>query len=318
MIKPESCSGFLFEPAMYEENSVNQKLAINFPHNITLTIKREDLIHPAISGNKWRKLKYNLQAARQADQHCLLTFGGAYSNHIAAVAAVGAEFGFKSIGVIRGEELAGRINDNPTLSAAQANGMQLCFISRSQYRLKHTPAFLEQLSQQYGTFYLLPEGGTNALAVRGCEEILSEQDKLDFDYVCCAVGTGGTLAGIINSSANRQQVIGFAALKGGFLDGEVRQWLHANVNRSNWLINTDYHFGGYAKTQPALFEFMQSFSQQSGIAMEPVYTGKMLFGIFDLIKKGYFPANSRILAIHTGGLQGNQSGLFKTQLQSNV
>lgn len=300
-----------------ENKSVNQTLNINFPHHITLTIKREDLIHPFISGNKWRKLKYNLKAARQARQHTLLTFGGAYSNHIAAVAAAGQEFGFKTIGIIRGEELASQIDANPTLATARANGMQLQFVSRADYRLKQDGTFLHALNQRYGSFYLLPEGGTNQLAIQGCQEILSEYDKQHFDYICCAAGTGGTLAGIINSAQAWQQVIGFSALKGDFLTGEVASWLDHNTASLLWCINTQYHFGGYAKTRPALFEFMHSFSQQTGIPLDPVYTGKMLFGVFDLIEQGYFTAGSRILAIHSGGLQGNESKNFKTQLQGN-
>lgn len=307
---------------MYEEKSINQTLAIELPDGISLTIKREDLIHPHIPGNKWRKLKYNLQAATQANQHTLLTFGGAYSNHIAAVAAAGREFGFKTIGIIRGEELAGNYSNNATLQNAQHNGMQLHFISRSQYRLKNSPEFIKTLQQQFGDFYRIPEGGTNRLAVQGCEEILTENDKHNFDYICCSVGTGGTLAGIINSCTTSQQVIGFSALKDGFkenfLVAEVKQWLTENTINPKWLINSDYHFGGYAKTSPALFEFIRTFMQKTAIALDPVYTGKMLYGVFELIHQGYFPANCRILAIHTGGLQGNQSDLFKMQLQCNL
>lgn len=303
---------------MHEEKSFNQALVLNFPHGITLTIKREDLIHSHIAGNKWRKFKYNLLAARQEKQQVLLTFGGAYSNHIAAVAAAGQEFGFKTIGIIRGEELATHQGHNPTLQAALNNGMQLHFISRIQYRLKSSPEFIDALQQRFGSFYLIPEGGTNALAIQGCEEILTESDKQDFDYVCCAVGTGGTLAGIINSTNTRQQVIGFSALKGDFVVDEVNQWLGRPHIKTNWHINTDYHFGGYAKTSPALFDFIRTFMQQTGIQLDPVYTGKMLYGVFDLVQLGYFPTNSRILAIHTGGIQGNQSDLFKMQLQRNV
>lgn len=298
-----------------EKKSVNQTLNVSFPNHITLTIKREDLIHPVISGNKWRKLKYNLLAARQAGQDTLLTFGGAYSNHIAAVAAAGREFGFNSIGIIRGEELASQVAQNPTLAAAQANRMQLQFVSRADYRMKHDSTFINALSQRYGSFYLLPEGGTNQLAIQGCAEILTDYDKQHFEHICCAAGTGGTIAGIIQSAAARQQVIGFSALKGDFLADEVKAWLSPQALAANWRINSDYHFGGYGKTRPELFAFIQSFSHQTGMMLDPVYTGKMLFGIFDLIQRGYFAANSRILAIHTGGVQGNASDIFKMQLQ---
>jgi len=288
----------------------NQLLSVNFPDGIKLHLKREDRLHPTISGNKFRKLKYNLIEAKAQGLISLLTFGGAYSNHIAAVAAAGLECGFQTIGIIRGEELADKIPDNPTLRQAQNLGMKLHFISRSDYRRKTDVDFIEQLKQQFGVFYLIPEGGTNQLAVQGCEEILTAQDKQYFDYICCAVGTGGTIAGIINSTSNTQKTLGFPALKGDFLFNEIRQW----TTRSNWDLCLDYHFGGYAKTTPELLQFIQQFQQKTDIEIEPIYMGKMLFGIFDLIEKGYFPANSKILAIHTGGLQGNLSNRFSNDL----
>lgn len=287
-------------------NSVNEQLDIPFPNNISVFIKREDLLHSQISGNKFRKLKYNLIKARQLNQRTLLTFGGAYSNHIAAVAAAGHEFGFNTIGIIRGEELLGKINDNPTLRLAQQQGMRLVFISRADYRRKTEPNFIQALQNQFGEFYLIPEGGTNALAVQGCTEILTAQDKQQFDYICCAVGTGGTIAGLIESSTDQQMVLGFPALKGDFLQAEIQQW----TQKTNWELVPGYHWGGYAKTTPALLQFVQDFYGQNGIEIEPVYTGKMLFGIFDLIQQGYFPAHSQILVIHTGGLQGNLSTRF--------
>ena len=294
-------------------NSVNQQLDIKFANNIQVFIKREDLLHPNISGNKFRKLKYNLMAARKAGYQTLLTFGGAYSNHIAAVAAAGHEFGFHTIGIIRGEELVDKINGNaihnPTLSLAQQHGMQFKFISRADYRDKTKPEFIEQLKHEHGEFYLIPEGGSNTLAVQGCSEILTEQDKQHFDYICCVVGTGGTIAGIIESSSNRQTVFGFPALKGDFLQAEIEQW----TSKTNWKLINNYHFGGYAKTTPELLQFVQDFKQTTTIEIEPIYTGKMLFGLFDLIDKGYFPANSQILAIHTGGLQGNLSSKFSVK-----
>lgn len=294
-------------------NSVNQQLDIKFANNIQVFIKREDLLHPNISGNKFRKLKYNLMAARKAGYQTLLTFGGAYSNHIAAVAAAGYEFGFNTIGIIRGEELADKINNNAihnlTLSLAQQYGMHFKFISRADYRDKTKPEFIEQLKQEFGEFYLIPEGGSNTLAVQGCSEILTKQDKQQFDYICCAVGTCGTISGVIESSSNRQTVFGFPALKGDFLRAEIEQW----TSKTNWKLINDYHFGGYAKTTPELLQFVQDFKQKTNIEIEPIYTGKMLFGLFDLIDKGYFAANSQILAIHTGGLQGNLSSKFSVE-----
>lgn len=287
-------------------SSENQQLLIEFPNHIQVTIKREDLLHAQISGNKFRKLKYNLIKARQFNQRTLLTFGGAYSNHIAAVAAAAHEFGFNSIGIIRGEELADKIDPNPTLHKAQQHGMQLHFVSRADYRRKTESKFIKQLIEQYGEFYLIPEGGSNHLAVQGCAEILTTHDRQQFDYVCCAVGTGGTLAGIIESSAPSQTVLGFAALKGDFLQAQIQQW----TGKTNWRLISDYHCGGYAKTTPALLHFIQQFYQRTGIPLEPIYTGKLMFGLMDLIQRGHFAPDSRILVIHTGGLQGNLSRRF--------
>jgi 1-aminocyclopropane-1-carboxylate deaminase len=280
---------------------LNQSIAIDLPKGISLVIKREDLIHPFVSGNKFRKLKYNLLQAKSENQSTLLTFGGAYSNHIAAVAYAGKENGFQTIGIIRGDELADKIASNPTLKFAQECGMQLGFVSREAYRLKTEAAFLEQLEEQYGSFYLVPEGGTNAFAIKGCEEILTNEDTV-FDYIGCAIGTGGTISGIINSALSYQKVLGFPALKGEFLQDEIRNFVH----NDNWELITDYHFGGYAKVNDELIAFINWFFEQTQIPLDPVYTGKMVFGIFDLITKNYFPENSKILLIHTGGLQGIQ------------
>lgn len=280
---------------------MNQLVAIHFPKGISLVIKREDLIHPFVSGNKFRKLKYNLLQAKAENQSCLLTFGGAFSNHIAAVAYAGKEHGFQTIGIIRGEELGTKIESNPTLKFAQECGMQLEFISRENYRLKTEAFFLEQLGKKYGSFYLVPEGGTNALAIQGCEEILTNEDAF-FDYIGCAIGTGGTISGIINSALPHQKVLGFPALKGDFLQDEICNF----VQNENWELITDYHFGGYGKVNAELIDFINWFFEQTQIPLDPVYTGKMVLGIVDLIKRNYFPENAKILVIHTGGLQGIQ------------
>lgn len=264
-----------------------------------VSIKRDDLLHPLISGNKFRKLKYNLEEAKKLQHDTLLTFGGAFSNHILAVAAAGNEFGFKTIGIIRGEELAGKYSQNPTLQKAEQLGMNFVFVSREEYRYKAEAKYIEDLRQKYGDFYLIPEGGTNALAVKGCEEIVTLDDA-EFDYVCCAVGTGGTISGIINCSKPCQKVLGFPALKGDFLQEDIRKF----ATNDNWELITDYHFGGYAKTTPQLIDFMNDFYDQYKIPLDPIYTGKMVFGVFDLIKKNYFSKNAKILLIHTGGLQG--------------
>jgi 1-aminocyclopropane-1-carboxylate deaminase len=280
---------------------LNQAIPINLPKGISLVIKREDLIHPFVSGNKFRKLKYNLLQAKAENQSTLLTFGGAYSNHIAAVAYAGKENGFQTIGIIRGDELGDKIESNPTLNFAQECGMQFEFVSRETYRLKTEESFLKQLQQQYGAFYLIPEGGTNTFAIQGCEEILTPEDA-SFDYVACAIGTGGTISGLINSVLPHQKVLGFPALKGDFLQDEIRNF----VRQDNWELITDYHFGGYGKVTNDLIDWINQFYEQTQIPLDPVYTGKMVFGIVDLITKNYFPENAKILLIHTGGLQGIQ------------
>lgn len=275
-----------------------QKIKLS-THNISLQIRREDLIHPFVSGNKFRKLKYNLLQAKLENQQTLLTFGGAFSNHIAAVAFAGKEQGFKTIGIIRGEELSDKIFENPTLQFAQNCGMQLEFVSREVYRMKTETAFLDNLKQKFGDFYLIPEGGTNQLAVKGCKEILTQADA-EFDYICCSIGTGGTISGIINSSLQNQKILGFPALKGDFLQNEIRNF----AQNDNWELITDYHFGGYAKVNQELITFINQFYKENQIPLDPIYTGKMVFGVMDLINKNYFPENSKILLIHTGGIQG--------------
>ncbi|WP_407933343.1 1-aminocyclopropane-1-carboxylate deaminase/D-cysteine desulfhydrase [Galbibacter pacificus] len=267
--------------------------------SVRVFIKREDRIHPFVSGNKFRKLKYNLLEAQKLEQDTLLTFGGAFSNHIAATAYAGFEKGLKTIGVIRGEELESSVSKNPTLLFAREHGMEFKFISRADYRKKDTSAYINILKEEFGTFYLIPEGGTNTLAVKGCEEILT-QDDARFDYICTAVGTGGTISGLINCSQLRQQVLGFPALKGDFLKSEIHKFAH----KDNWKLIADYHFGGYAKINRDLINFINLFKGQTDISLDPVYTGKMMFGIVDLIQKGYFDENTSILAVHTGGLQG--------------
>ena len=277
----------------------NQQVNIQFPNQITLHIKREDLIHPFVSGNKFRKLKYNLLQAKAEGKTKIITFGGAFSNHIAAVAYAGKEHNIETIGIIRGEELSSKISENPTLTFAQNCGMKFDFITRDDYRNKDSISFIEKLEEQHGTFYLVPEGGTNELAIKGCEEILTHEDII-FTHVCCAVGTCGTISGIINSAKLNQKIIGFPALKGSFLSDDIRNF----VTSTNWELQSDYHFGGYAKINAALIRFINAFREQTSVPLDPVYTGKMMFGILDLIDKGYFPEGSKILAIHTGGLQG--------------
>lgn len=271
---------------------------------VRLFVKREDEIHPFVSGNKFRKLKYNLQEAKHQQQEKIVTFGGAYSNHIVATAVAGNLSGFKTIGIIRGEELANKFEEvlkkNATIREAHKNGMKFEFVSREYFRKKDTPEFIAELQHKFGDFYLVPEGGTNGLAIKGCEEILTNEDE-KFNYICAAVGTGGTLSGIINSVLNHQKVIGFPALKGGFLSDEIKK---LTKQKNDWTLQNDYHFGGYAKYNNELVRFINDFKKQTNILLDPIYTAKMMFGVLDLIKNNYFLPNSKILAIHTGGIQG--------------
>lgn len=267
--------------------------------NNNVVMRREDLIHPFISGNKYRKLKYNLQKAKALNKNTLLTFGGAYSNHIAATAYAGKSYGFNTIGIIRGEELKDKVESNPTLKFAKSCGMQFKFVTREAYRSKLENDFIENLKLEFGDFYLVPEGGTNQLAVKGCEEILNDSDR-DFDFICCSVGTGGTISGLINSSQSHQKILGFPALKGDYIREDIRKF----AKKANWDLITDYHFGGYGKIKPELITFINDFKRKYNIPLDPVYTGKMMYGIFDLIEKQFFPEEAKILAIHTGGLQG--------------
>lgn len=267
-------------------------------HDVQVTIRRLDQIHPQISGNKFFKLKYNFVEAQQQGYRKLLTFGGAYSNHIAATAFAADQFGFQSVGIIRGEELKHKPL-NPTLATASQLGMQLHFVSREEYRLKQSPDYLAQLQQQFPEHYIIPEGGTNQSAILGCTEILKPDDQ-QFDLICCAVGTGGTIAGLIQASHSHQHVLGFSALKGLFLNDEVARL----TSKCNWKIIDDYCCGGYAKTTPELMQFIQRFETQYGIPLEQIYTAKMMFGLEHMIQMKMISPKQKLLVIHTGGLQG--------------
>jgi len=271
---------------------------------VQLLCKREDLNHPAISGNKWWKLKYNLEEAARREKKTLLTFGGAYSNHIYATAAASHETGFKSVGIIRGEET---LPLNKTLAFAQHCGMQLHYISRTQYREKDNPAFIQELHNKFGDFYLIPEGGTNEFAVKGCAEFGKQLlEEIDFDYLCLPVGTGGTIAGIIAGLEGKKEVIGFPVLKGGdFLKDEIEKLLqkYSNTLYGNWHLDASYHHGGYAKATPALLDFVKLMSDKHNLPLDAVYTGKLLWAVMDYVRQGKFRRGSTVLAVHTGGLQ---------------
>lgn len=281
---------------------------INLPileeKEVELFMKREDEIHPFVSGNKFRKLKYNLKEAKKLKKKSLLTFGGAYSNHIVATAVAGKKEGFKTFGIIRGDELSKNLEEtlknNATLNEAHENGMKLQFISREDYRQKATFGFIEKLKNRWGDFYLIPEGGTNCLAVNGCQEILTLEDN-EFNYICSAVGTGGTIAGLINSAKKKQKVLGFPALRAYSLSDEIKKYTTTNTN---WKLEKKYHFGGYGKYNDDLIRFINEFKEQTNIPLDPIYTAKMVFGVLDLVEKDYFEKGSKILVIHTGGLQG--------------
>jgi 1-aminocyclopropane-1-carboxylate deaminase/D-cysteine desulfhydrase-like pyridoxal-dependent ACC family enzyme len=270
---------------------------------VNLLIKREDLNHPFVSGNKWWKLKYNLEEAKQSGKQKILTFGGAYSNHIYATAAAARASGFESVGIIRGDK---HLSLNPTLKFAERQGMHLHYVSREEYRRKSEPGFDEELKKRFGEFYLIPEGGTNSNAIKGCAELAEKLVGIPFDCLCLPVGTGGTLSGLVTRLAPKK-IIGFSVLKnGGFLKEEVRKLLldYSGVDGHRWDIETHYDFGGYAKFSPRLLHFIQSFHQDHSIPLDPVYTGKMMYGIIDLIKQNKFERGTTIMAIHTGGLQG--------------
>jgi 1-aminocyclopropane-1-carboxylate deaminase len=258
---------------------------------VRLLVQREDTNDIDCMGNKWWKLKYNLKKAIALKHDTIVTFGGAFSNHIVATASACHRLGLNSIGIIRGEEFS---KQNPTLRKAASFGMNFKFIDRNQYRLKDSIDW----SQDYENCYVVPEGGTNDLAVKGCAEMIQD---VDFDIACVPVGTGGTLSGIINSLKSHQTAIGFSSLKGGeFLTETINEY----VNSNNWSLSTDYHFGGYAKISEELITFMNDFKEEHSILLDPVYTAKMFYGIFDMLKRDLIMPNSTILAIHTGGAQG--------------
>ena len=274
---------------------------------VRLLLWRDDLRHPDLPGNKARKLKYNLRAARTDGHSRLLTFGGAYSNHLAAVAAAGRLYGFATTGLVRGEEHQPL---NPTLARCVADGMQLHYLDRATYRRRAEPDFLAEIQRQLGPAYLLPEGGTNALALPGVAELIGElRQHTDFDAVAVAAGTGGTLAGLalgLTEAGHPARALGVVALKGGdFLRADIDALTLAATGQrlANYELHTGYHFGGYAKLPPELRAFIRQFEADYGVLLDPIYTGKLLFGVLDLVAQGHFAPGSTVVAVHTGGLQ---------------
>ncbi|HKC68761.1 MAG TPA: pyridoxal-phosphate dependent enzyme [Bacteroidia bacterium] len=270
---------------------------------VTLYLLRLDTIDLYAGGNKLFKLKYNLEEAQKQGYKKILTFGGAWSNHLAAVAAVNNN-PLPIIAVVRGEEP--KIYSD-TLNFCKEKGVELHFVSRTDYRNKTEPDFIESLKNKFGNFYLLPEGGSNTLAVKGCKEII-DYISIDFDYICTPVGSGGTLAGITTGLKAHQQAIGFSALKGAdYLTEEINKLIESSKPQNQkFSIIGNYHFGGYAKITPELLAFKTDFEKTHQISLDYVYTSKMMYGIFDKMQKGYFKEGSIIVAVHTGGLQGNK------------
>lgn len=270
-------------------------------YSIELWMKRDDLLHTVISGNKWRKLKYILDHALSLGTDTLVSMGGAYSNHLHALAYTGKALGLKTIGLVRGEQPEIL---TPTLADMKLWGMELKFISRSDYRLLRQYKNCHDLPGLPPGQYWLPEGGATGLALKGVAELVYEL-AIPYDTVCVPCGTGATLAGIVDAVPEQASVLGFSALKNaGFLTAEVEAML--SQPRNNWQINLDHHFGGFAKTNAELSAFIEDFGLNTTIPLEPVYTGKMMYAIYDLIKKHYFKPGQRIIAVHTGGLQGNR------------
>ncbi|RYC70454.1 1-aminocyclopropane-1-carboxylate deaminase/D-cysteine desulfhydrase [Spirosoma sordidisoli] len=312
-------SDILAQLATFAADSPLQRLAhpwagsgLDEPVNtIQMYLKRDDLLHPQVSGNKWRKLKYNLLAAREQGHDTLLTFGGAYSNHLYATAAAGRAFGFRTVGIVRGDELASQPR-NPTLSFCESCGMQLHFVSRAAYRDKDKPAWQAELISQFGSCYILPEGGSNELAQQGVTEIIPEiQAQLgrDPDFVVCPVGTGSTWAGLVAAAPLQTRVLGIGVLMGAARLPTVQAAVKARPAAADAVL--DYALGGYAKTTPLLLDFIQAFESSTGVPIEPVYTAKMLYALSDLVKSGYFPDDATVVALHTGGLQGRNDRIMK-------
>ncbi len=289
-----------------ESAAILQKIKLpEIDNKINIFLKREDRLHSVISGNKWRKLKYNLIEAEKQGYKTILTFGGAFSNHIHATAGAGKLFGFNTIGIIRGEE---HLPLNPTLKDATDFGMDIHYVSRSDYRRKTESGFIEMLHKKFGKFYLVPEGGSNKLAIKGGTEIIKDIN-IDFDYIVSACGTGGTLAGVISGLNGKKNVIGISALKGaGFLIDNISNYVKDYTGKSfnNWEVKLNYHFGGFAKTKPEQIIYMQKFEKLNNIKLDPIYTSKMIYAIYDMIKNNEIKNGSTVIALHTGGLQGRR------------
>ena len=280
-------------------NSINQQIILPTlnDNGFKIYIKREDEIHPIVSGNKFRKLKYNIQKAKELNKRVILTFGGAYSNHLLATAYAGKKENLKTIAYVRGQELK-NIKYNSTLQKCNDFGMEFIFISRDDYRKRNELDYIKSIKTKFNEAYIIPEGGTNELGVLGCEEILTLDDSF-FDVICCPVGSGGTISGIINSSNNHHKVLGFSALKGSEINNVISKF----AKKTNWKIFDDETFGGYSNIDNKLVDFINNFFQNTGIMLDPIYNSKMVFRIIKLIENNQWEFGKKILLINTGGLQ---------------
>lgn len=270
-------------------------------HGVRLLLKRDDLIHPELIGNKWRKLAPNLE---RAAGRTIVTFGGAYSNHLRATAAAGRLLGLPTVGVVRGDELAGRPL-NPSLARCAADGMRLHFVDRSTYRRKTEPEVLTSLLDTVGAedAYVVPEGGSNAAAVRGCRTLGEElRDHGGVDVVALACGTGGTLAGLAAGLGPGRRALGIPVLKGGFLGEEIRALQQEAFGgpRGEWQLDERFHFGGYARVPPELDAFAEDFERRHGVPVERLYVAKSLYALVALTEEGAFPRGTRLAAVVTG------------------
>lgn len=293
-------------------SSIVERLKGGIFKGLLVDVLRLDLLHPYTGGNKYYKLKYNLEKAKELGKGTLLTFGGAYSNHLLATALAGKEAGFRTIGIVRGEEPE---NYSPTLLDAKSAKMQLEFWSREKYKAKDDFETLMDLETRYNDFYLIPEGGSNSLAVKGTSEILNDVDE-KYTHICVAAGTGGTAAGLLSVLNDHQQLLVFPVLKGGgFLKEEILKHAHSFLSTEfdreaiskKLTLHCDFHFGGYAKYTDELINFMLEFYKQYQIPLDFVYTGKLMFGVEQLVGNREFLKNDKVLVVHTGGLQGNRS-----------
>ncbi len=277
------------------------KLNINNPNQVKLYIKREDLIHNIVSGNKWRKLKYNFKYIKNNNIKTILSFGGAYSNHLHALSWLAKKNKINSIGLIRGEKT---FLANPTLSFCLKNNMRLYFLDRKTYReSKYNNEIINSLKENEKNIYVIPEGGFNEFGIKGCEEIMDEVDS-SFNIISCSIGSGCTAIGLIRSLLPNQKFLGFCSFKNyNFVNQNIENYINL---KSNWSVNFDYNFGGFGKVNFELKKFMNYFSQTHGVKLDPIYTSKLFFGLLDMISKKKFPKESRILVLHTGGLQGLQ------------